>query len=328
MNRKHLTLALVASLILAGCDKLSTSSSCSSESAHILIKQKLVEQVEKKVSEEKYSNTGEFIFDKAKIRAALDQLQITVESVRTTKEDPNSSKKFCSAVLKVTVPSSMLADANQAKEFENKPDISQSARTYDIENTANVFSKKDFEYSVQPTDDGKELYVESEVTVWTAMLRDIVRSALLKPILEVQKANQLQQEQQEKQRVENLKREAEAERLEVEKLQAEQEKQAAENLKQELSSKQAATQSGQNIVVEQTASSYDNQHQTGYVCNVNPNGDNYLSLRTEPKSSSSEILRMTANTKFDVLDIRGSWYRIQLENGTTGWAFKKWICLL
>lgn len=256
--KKQLTFLIIATLILSGCNKTSTVN-CTSENAQKLLSQLLIEQVEKKIANEQYSDTGEFIFDKAKIRASLAQLQIAIESIRTIQDDPNSSKKFCSGVLKVIVPSTILTDANQAKELDNKPNISQVARTFDIENTANVFSKKDFNFSVQPTDDGKELFVESENSIWIKMLYNITRTALLKPILEVQKSNKLQQEQQEKQvkqeeltlkaqqieqerqEIEQLKQETLSSQLKSEKLIALQENQEAERLKKELFEKQIIT---------------------------------------------------------------------------------------
>jgi len=240
MSIKYLTPFLLSGLLLSACDKMSASN-CSSEVAHKIIAKNLIETVEKKTASDKYSDSGEFIFDKAKTRASLDQLQISVDSVRTTKEDPDSSKKFCSATLKVTIPTSMLSDADQGRELEHKTKISEAARELNIDNSINVFTQKDFEYSVQPTDDGKELYVESENGIWVRLLHDITWSALLKPKLEEQKAAQDQQNMERKQEVEQLKQEAEVSKLEAEKLQALQEKQEADSLKQELLAKQATT---------------------------------------------------------------------------------------
>ena len=270
-NIKHSMRLLLLSLILSACDNQMPATNCLSEASYKTVSQSIIDAVEKKTSDEKYTNTGEFIFDKAKIRALLDQLQITVESVRTTQADPNSTKKFCSAVLKVTIPTNMLADADQAKKLENKPNISQDSRTLDIENNINVFTKKDFEYNVQPTDDGKELYIESEKTIWVELLHDITRSALLKPILEVQQAVQAQKNAQEKQVIETLKQEAEASKLEVEKLSALQEKQEADRLKRELIVKQSVISSAETATSthqEQTKANHEceNANKTIFSC--------------------------------------------------------------
>jgi len=136
----------------------------------------------------------------------------------------------------------MLADADQSKELENKPKISEDARELNIDSSINMFTKKDFEFSVQPTDDGKELIVESESTIWVRLLHDITRSALLKPILEIQKAEQAQHNAQEQQEVAQLKQAAEASKLEAEKLSALQENKEADRLKQEFLDKQMEAQ--------------------------------------------------------------------------------------
>lgn len=66
---------------------------------------------------------------------------------------------------------------------------------------------------------------------------------------------------------------------------------------------------------------------TGYVCKLNPNGDNFLSLRTGPGSTYPEILRMGENTILKILEVQDPWYRAQIQNGTIGWAHRRWICL-
>jgi hypothetical protein len=62
-----------------------------------------------------------------------------------------------------------------------------------------------------------------------------------------------------------------------------------------------------------------------YVSGLNPRGDNYLSLRNGPGSGYGEILRMGPDTVVTVLERRGDWRRVRLENGITGWAFGRYI---
>ena len=63
-----------------------------------------------------------------------------------------------------------------------------------------------------------------------------------------------------------------------------------------------------------------------YVCNLNPYGDNFLSLRTGPSSRYPEIMRMGANTVVIPLRASGDWYNVRLLNGTVGWAYDQYIC--
>jgi len=63
-----------------------------------------------------------------------------------------------------------------------------------------------------------------------------------------------------------------------------------------------------------------------YVCGLDPNGDNFLSLRTGPKNSYAEIIRMDIDTKLAVMETQGPWLRVQLHDGTVGWVFSRWVC--
>lgn len=65
--------------------------------------------------------------------------------------------------------------------------------------------------------------------------------------------------------------------------------------------------------------------QADYVDGLDPYGDNYLSLRSGPGSRYREILRMGPDTVVTVLERQGEWKRVQLEDGTIGWAFGSYI---
>lgn len=62
-----------------------------------------------------------------------------------------------------------------------------------------------------------------------------------------------------------------------------------------------------------------------YVGGLDPNGDNYLSLRSGPGSKHDEIRRMGPDTVVTIIERRGGWRRVQLEDGTEGWAFGTYI---
>ncbi|MEI6745784.1 MAG: hypothetical protein WCL34_07475 [Methylococcaceae bacterium] len=204
-------------------------SNCSSDDIQSVIAKTLSDNAEKIVSNQKYDD-GTFMFDTAKIRASLAQIQILLESVRTVKEDPNSSKKFCAGNVKITIPTSMLTEIEQAREMSNMPKISQHAREIGVDDNINVFTKKDFEYSVQPTDDKKEIYVETENTVAVSMIKEITVWNLLRPILESKKTQQVQDGITKKLEVEKLKRETELLKLDLEHDVLMRQKQQIENL--------------------------------------------------------------------------------------------------
>jgi Bacterial SH3 domain len=62
-----------------------------------------------------------------------------------------------------------------------------------------------------------------------------------------------------------------------------------------------------------------------YVGPVRP-PDPWLALRSEPSSSSGHrIMKMPEGTLFRLLGASGKWYKVQLRDGTTGWAHGDWI---
>lgn len=62
-----------------------------------------------------------------------------------------------------------------------------------------------------------------------------------------------------------------------------------------------------------------------YVGPVHP-PDPWLALRSEPSSSSGyRIMKMQEGTLFRLLGTSGKWYKVQLRDGTSGWAHSDWI---
>ena len=65
--------------------------------------------------------------------------------------------------------------------------------------------------------------------------------------------------------------------------------------------------------------------QPGYVTGLDPNGDNYLSLRTGPGTGNREIARMRPDTQVTITSTSGRWLQVSLANGMNGWAYGKYI---
>ncbi|MGE0769954.1 MAG: caspase family protein [Hyphomicrobiaceae bacterium] len=62
-----------------------------------------------------------------------------------------------------------------------------------------------------------------------------------------------------------------------------------------------------------------------YVTGLDPNGDNFLALRTSPTGEGTRIATMGPDTLLQILETRGVWRRVALLDGTTGWAHGNWI---
>ena len=182
-------------LLLAACGKPTVQ--CSNEAAQAPVVSIVKEQVEKAIANQTRDESGVRAVSLSKIRAAVNQLSIVIADVRTSKEDPNSTKKFCSGSLRIRIPSKTIEDADAAREIAKKPSVSQLADSNNVEQQADSFSA-DIEFNVQPTDDGSKVFAQTESgeNIFS-VTAEILSSDLLKSALENgQRETQLSQQQQ------------------------------------------------------------------------------------------------------------------------------------
>lgn len=146
---------LLTTLLLVACGKngLSTNKAeCSSESTQVSLQNAI------KDSYEKYVKSQDDL-DTSKARATFAQIKVNIDNVRTTKEDPNSTKKFCAGTVQLSIPAELLTSLENTVETVNKGSFKSIVKPFGLDADANVFSK-DIEYSVQPSDDGKSLFTD------------------------------------------------------------------------------------------------------------------------------------------------------------------------
>ncbi|MGZ8285140.1 MAG: hypothetical protein ACXW27_04590 [Allosphingosinicella sp.] len=187
-------LALVALLpFVVSCDSLAKPSlTCTDADAVSTTLDVINSQVEKRVRNALKRDDGTAVVGVAKIRATLKQLRLSIEDIRTSKEDPNSTKKFCTGRLKVVVPPEVLEDAEKGRELAQQGSIADLAEQQNFESEANAFSS-DLSYDVQPTDEGDKVYaqVEDGDNVY-AFVSAVLASHLARKALENEKAQQQQ----------------------------------------------------------------------------------------------------------------------------------------
>ncbi|WP_159980635.1 lysozyme inhibitor LprI family protein [Novosphingobium sp. 18050] len=147
----------------------------------------------------------------SKIRATLDQIKFVFEDVRTTKEDPDSSKKFCTAHLKVSFPEQVLKDADAVFSILSEETVSKRADKDGIRKDANAI-RFDADFNVQPTDDGAKIYAEVESPdPISHFIGDVVAGHLLRKPIEQANRSRIDQEaadQQQAQQAQTDQREA------------------------------------------------------------------------------------------------------------------------
>lgn len=196
MKKLRLILTSLLALSTAACDALGSEVQCTADSAQAPVVDIVKEQLEKLISAKVRNDDGARQVSLSKIRAAIGQVVIQIEDIRTSKEDPNSTKRFCSGTLKLRIPTDTLGDADRAREAAGLNDVSTLADNADIERQADSFTTA-IEFNVQPTDDGDKVFAETESgNNMFDFAAEVLSSALLRASVEDAQRQQSQAEAQ------------------------------------------------------------------------------------------------------------------------------------
>lgn len=194
-----ITVVLASSWVLASCDK-KAEVTCASPEALTQTTGLLKTALEKQTFAQSQSAAASEMTSKSSIRAAIAQIVLTLEDIRTTKEDPNSTKRFCEAELKIRFPAEDLANADEARSAAGLGTITQIADANDVDGEAGTFSAK-VDYDVQRTDTGDKIFVESDTKspIMNVAVEVLSASLLHNVTLRTAAAAQQQQHMQEAQ---------------------------------------------------------------------------------------------------------------------------------
>ena len=167
MNKNLPKIALLSSVLMfVGCDKVpdmglggKSKIECSDPDAQSLV----IDSMQKAInsSAKGYAASFERPTPGSSIRASINQLKMNLDHIRTSQDDPQSTKNFCKGTLTVMIPSKVIQNADVTREYNGEFDVQEDAYQQDIELEANKVSYE-MEYSVQPTDDGEVVFVEPQ----------------------------------------------------------------------------------------------------------------------------------------------------------------------
>lgn len=62
-----------------------------------------------------------------------------------------------------------------------------------------------------------------------------------------------------------------------------------------------------------------------YPNGLDPRGDNWLALRSEPNGRGVRLQKMGPETLMTVIGQEGAWLRVRLTTGETGWALGRYL---
>ena len=150
---------LAAAVGLTACQERAVQ--CTADGAQQPVIDIVKEQLEQLIGRDVRRDVSGRPVASAKIRAAIAQLGISIDDIRTAKVDPNSTKRFCAGTLRIRFPADALADADRARSVANLSNVSDLADEADVERRADSFYSS-IEFNIQPTDDGSKVFAETE----------------------------------------------------------------------------------------------------------------------------------------------------------------------
>lgn len=163
--KKYFVLTVFALQVvgLLGCEKSKFTSekedNCSSPTAQVIYSDLFQKNLVKTIQ-------SEGLNDEAMARSLAKQITIRFEGIRTSQNDPNSTKKFCEAEIVYVMPDEILRSAENARQqmidtFGAMNGYNQTVfdmlQSGGLKLDANVV-RSPLAYSVQPTDDKTSLY--------------------------------------------------------------------------------------------------------------------------------------------------------------------------
>lgn len=153
---KFISAAAIAAL-LSGCGV--AGADCASEASQEVILSILREQVGKAAEADLEAEDGTRLAGSSRIGATVAELEMTIEDIRTTKKDPDSTKRFCAGTARIVAPLTMIQDADQTRKLLDMGDVDSLFEQAGLKRSADALSF-DIEYSVQPTDKRDKIYGE------------------------------------------------------------------------------------------------------------------------------------------------------------------------
>jgi uncharacterized protein YecT (DUF1311 family) len=160
---KSVTILPVLALgaLLSSCGV--AASGCGSDSSREVITAVVREQMAKAAEAELALEDGSRMSAASKVRATVAELKVLIEDIRTTKKDPDSTRRFCAGTARVVIPLAMIQDADQTRKLLDLSNVDSLLEEAGLKRSADALTF-DLEYSVQPTDKRDKVYGEVEGT--------------------------------------------------------------------------------------------------------------------------------------------------------------------
>jgi uncharacterized protein YecT (DUF1311 family) len=151
---------MLAAMSLASCSSF-TETGCSDEASKSALENAIRDGLEKVTIARAKDENGNSLIPASSIRASIAKIKLIIADIRTTKEDPDSTKRFCTGSLKIVFTPETFESAEAARELLGLSKISNAIDDAGLDKGAD-YLKGELDYAVQPTDDGSKVFAEFE----------------------------------------------------------------------------------------------------------------------------------------------------------------------
>lgn len=150
----------VLSFVIAGCSN-SVKVECGGEATIAAVESMFQKELEKSVRNQLDAEGSLEGYDSAKLRTGTKKVKVTLEEVRTVRDDPDSSRQFCSARIMLKIPDNVIEAADNTRALAEMDNVKKLANQNRVERSGDKYGME-LEYSIQPTDDGTKLIAETD----------------------------------------------------------------------------------------------------------------------------------------------------------------------
>ncbi|MEZ5692384.1 MAG: hypothetical protein R3D99_00750 [Altererythrobacter sp.] len=159
--KKLLIAGLMPVLVLLGGCNMTSSSECGSPEAKELIDDLLKEELEYSIQNELDARKELGSYDATELENAVKRIKIALNDVRTSRDDPDSDRYSCRATLSLELPDVVEKKANEVRSMAEMGTVRELANRYKMKRRGGTYTT-DFDYFIQPTDDGEKLFAEMD----------------------------------------------------------------------------------------------------------------------------------------------------------------------
>ncbi|MXO91903.1 hypothetical protein GRI41_13795 [Altererythrobacter aquaemixtae] len=147
-------------MLVAGCTN-SGFAECGSPESKELIDKLLKEELEYGIQNQIDAQKELGSYDSTELENAVERLKISLNDVRTSRDDPDSQRFSCRATLALELPETVEKKANETRSMAEMGSVRDLANRYKMKRRGRTYTTE-FDYFIQPTDDGEKLFAEMD----------------------------------------------------------------------------------------------------------------------------------------------------------------------